>query len=44
MNLSDIAKQLGQRGGLKTKEKYTKEQRKVWGKKGGRPKSLAPSK
>jgi len=37
MNLSDIAKQLGSRGGLTTKEKYSKEQRKEWGKKGGRP-------
>lgn len=44
MNLSDIAKQLGSRGGLKTKEKYTKKQRKEWGKKGGRPKLVASSK
>lgn len=43
MNLSDMAKQLGKKGGSVKSEAKTKAVR-LNGKKGGRPKVVAPSK
>lgn len=39
-NMNEAAKALGSLGGKKRKENSTLEQRREWGKKGGRPKKI----